>query len=337
VTPPPRAWARHALRLLVGLALLGLVVWLGGTDDIGAIATARPGPIALALLATILINIAAGLRWGVLANALGGRRVAGAGDYIYYTIMARVFGYLLPRDVAEIGSRTLALKRHQLPASRGIASALLDRLFDVMVLGTGLAAALPFWFGWIERSTAIWLLAAAPVAVGVLLALVWRPVLAVPIGAMNLVIGVIYWPRRFRSRRPPPLSTTGLCRRDVLTGYGLGLIKFAASAGRMTLFAWALDLSIDPALLWLATPIGQLGYVVAFTPGGLGIFDGGWFAILRAGGVSAGQATALVVGMRILTLLMLVVIAGAAHLTRVALAAYSNERATAATFTEGGD
>lgn len=326
MTGRARAWALHGLRLVVGLALLAAVLKIGGVEELDKLGAVAPVPIALAMLATIVVNVAAALRWGRFADSLGGRRVARAFDYVYYTVVARVFGYLLPRDLAEVGSRTLALRRHDLPLSRGIASALLDRVFDVILLGAALVAALPFWFGWLDQTAALWLLALVPLAFGVLFGAFWRPLLAAPISAMNFAMRMSYAIRRRSDQQPPPLATDELSRRDVVMAYGLGWVKFAATALRMTAFAWALDLPIDPALLLLATPIGQVGYALAFTPGGLGIFDGGWLAILVAGGVPSGDAAALVVGMRVLTLVMLVALVGVAYLLRSAFLANRSGR-----------
>ena len=78
---------------------------------------------------------------------------------------------------------------------------------------------------------------------------------------------------------------------------------------RLILFAKALNLSIASLLIFLATPVGQFAYLFSFTPGGLGIFEAGWFGILTyGGGVNPQSVSMFVVGQRFLTILLVSVI-----------------------------
>lgn len=66
---------------------------------------------------------------------------------------------------------------------------------------------------------------------------------------------------------------------------------------------------ISPTVILLGTPAGQLTYLFAFTSGGLGIFEAGWFAILRLGGVTMEHVIIFVVGQRILTIILIGILA----------------------------
>ena len=71
---------------------------------------------------------------------------------------------------------------------------------------------------------------------------------------------------------------------------------------------------ISPLLIILGTPLGQLSYLFAFTPGGLGIFEAGWLAILKIGGITTEQALIFVVGQRILTVIFIGILALISHI-----------------------
>jgi uncharacterized membrane protein YbhN (UPF0104 family) len=86
--------------------------------------------------------------------------------------------------------------------------------------------------------------------------------------------------------------------------YLFSLFKFGCTTGRLVLFALTLNVPISPTLILLGTPVAQLTYLFAFTPGGLGIFEAGWLAILILGGVSWDHAMIFVVGQRILTVIL---------------------------------
>jgi uncharacterized membrane protein YbhN (UPF0104 family) len=87
------------------------------------------------------------------------------------------------------------------------------------------------------------------------------------------------------------------------------LAKFVFTAGRLILFAITLNIPISPSLILLGTPIGQLTYLFAFTPGGLGIFEAGWIGILKLANVKTDYAMAFVVGQRVLTVITIGILA----------------------------
>lgn len=95
----------------------------------------------------------------------------------------------------------------------------------------------------------------------------------------------------------------------MLRAYLFSVTKFGCTAGRMVFFAVALSVPISPMLIVLCTPVGQLTYLFAFTPGGLGIFEAGWIGILSLGGVGTGHAMTFVVGQRILTIILIGILA----------------------------
>ena len=91
--------------------------------------------------------------------------------------------------------------------------------------------------------------------------------------------------------------------------YLIGLAKFVFTPTRFILFSAALNLSISPEVLILSTAVGQFSYLFAFTPGGLGIFETGWFAILVFAGIASEVATTFVIGQRVLTTFLVVFLA----------------------------
>jgi uncharacterized membrane protein YbhN (UPF0104 family) len=125
------------------------------------------------------------------------------------------------------------------------------------------------------------------------------------------VASCVPWVRRLSLDVP---DFTGLDRTIVLRVYALTLAKLACTMGRLYITALALELPIPLLLILLGVPIGQLSYVFAFTPGGLGIFEAGWFAVLTLGGVPAGSVTAFVVGQRVLMMVLVGVLVLVSHI-----------------------
>lgn len=300
------SWVKHFFLLGVGLALLGLLISLGGGDSLCRLGRMRPLPLVEALLVTLGITGATAGRWGILANALGGGRVAMWHDYYHYFVVSRALGFILPKDVTDLGGRTVWLNQlHGLGLFRAGASVLFDRLLDLLCMSVFLLATLPYWLGWVQAPVGIGLMFGLAAAVGGLLFVSYRSLMTSAVCLLNkglLLAHRIPW---LRKRLPEMLGVAGLDRGMVLRVYSFSLVKFACTAGRLVFFASALSLPISPTLILLGMPLGQLSYLFAFTPGGLGIFEAGWFAILKLGGVATEYATTFVVGQRILTLILI--------------------------------
>ncbi len=97
---------RHLLLLAVGLALFGSFVYLGGVESLRQLGHMRLVPLAGVLATTLGITTITALRWGMLANALVGRRVASWLAYYHYLVVSRAWGFVLPKDLTDLGGRT---------------------------------------------------------------------------------------------------------------------------------------------------------------------------------------------------------------------------------------
>lgn len=297
---------KHLSLLGVGLVLVGLLIHFGGAQSLRQLIQLRPIPLVGALLATLGITSAIAFRWGTLANALGGGQVAAWPDYYHYFIVGRALGFVFPKDVVDFGSRTVWLSQlHSLAVPKASASVVLDRLSDVLSILVFLLAALSYWLGWVRASVGIGLMLGMATVIGGFLFVAYRPMVTGAIWLLNRSLRLINHIPRFRKRSLETLDVTGLDRGMVLRVYLFSLVKFGFTAVRLIFFAMALSLPISPTLILLGTPLGQLSYLFAFTPGGLGILEAGWFAILVLGGVGAEHATTFVVGQRILTVVMI--------------------------------
>lgn len=123
---------KHALILLVTVALV--VVFLRQAD-LSAVASelaqARPGPVALAFLASIATFIFRTLRWQYLLQPIGAVRFAPA-------FRATVIGFganaLLPGRIGEILRPYLLARREGLDATAAFATIILERALDLITL-----------------------------------------------------------------------------------------------------------------------------------------------------------------------------------------------------------
>lgn len=311
----------HIVRLGLGLGLVVAIVAVGGLEGLQNLGALDPLFVLVALASTLGIVAAIAVRWRLLLHAMVHRRVARFGDYVHYFLVSRLLGYVLPKDASDIGSRVAHLSRvHGVPVSQAGGSVVFDRLFDALTVGLAAVAAFAHWLGWFGPEEAIGVMVGLAVVVGGVLAAAHRPLMHAPIRLFNATDALV---RRIARRDPRPdggpLAPERLGRGVVVGAYVASVAKFAITAIRNVAYAAALGLPIPAVVLVLASPLAQLAYLVAFTPGGLGIFEAGWVGTLRMAEVELATATAFAVGHRVLTLAFIASLTATSHVLRVVL------------------
>lgn len=307
--PSKKLW-KHLCLFGLGLVLFGLFVYLGRAEGLRQMGRLRPWPLMGALLATVAITASIAFRWGTIANALGAEAKVAWLDYYHFFIVGRVVGFVLPKDLSDFAIRAGALNHsNDLSLTQSGGSVILDRMFDVVVAGMFLVACLPYWLGWVGEKTSVCFMLGMATAVGGLSFFCHKPFLMAVgwlMDALRQLAHRVPWTRKVSSGR---LEHGEFDRRVLLQAFILSLFKFGCTAGRLILFSMCLGLAISPTLIVLGTPVGQVAYLFALTPGGLGIFEAGWLAILTVGGVPGDKALTFVVGQRILTVVLVVFLA----------------------------
>lgn len=318
-------WKRIA-RIVLGLsgvAVFAIILYLGGTEALSRVAHGDPVYLLATLLAIGGVTLTGSLRWRLLVSALTRQPVLPLHMIYYYNIIGRLISLFAPRGVGDIAGRPLALRAGG-GSSLGMAlySTLLDRLFDyiLMMLMTGPAL----------------------LYVGHLVSLeVGAALAAILVGASFFVIAtrfgqVVRWFTAFMGRvvawggRIPVLGRVipqdKVDRLRKLDGiqidfwivsrvYLLTILQILMMVLRSYLIARALGLHLPFLSLLLATPVAQLGQLLAFTPGALGIRELSWFAVLQATGIPRDDLLVFLVGHRAYIYVCILVLALISQLT----------------------
>ncbi len=295
---------RHSFFLLTGLAILGLFVYLGspfGIEDLKF----SPLPLFFAFIATIGITLSIAVRWGAFANRLANRKLISWGEYYHYFLINRVLGHIFPKDLSDMAGRTLCLKSRDLPLIHSATSVVLDRVFDLLTTGGFLIAAVPFWLKMCSAQQSILLMVCMPLLVLGVLTVNGRVFMMILFNCLNLIIKLLIFIPYFKKIRMGFLSFENIDSRVAVNAFLLSLTKFFFTVLRFVCFSMAMGGNISPELILLGTPLGQITYLVSFTPGGLGIFEAGWFAIFLAGGVEQAIAAQFVVVQRVFSFVFL--------------------------------
>jgi uncharacterized protein (TIRG00374 family) len=302
-----------------GLALLAALLCVGDLNSLQQLTRLRWVPLLGAFVSTLIIAGSIAGRWGLITNALAGRPIAPWHRYLHYFLLSRSLGFILPKDVTDLGGRAVILNRfHNASPILAGASVLLDRLFDVLSIALFLPPALLYWAGWASAPISIGLMATAAAGFLALLTVAHRPMISWSTALFNWVAARLRRLPFFGSRSPQPLTAPDLTQRVLLQTYLLTLLKFGGTVLRLVLFSLALETPIPAHFILLGAPIGQFSYLFAFTPGGLGIFEAGWFAVLTVAGMERTAITPFLAEQRVATYLCVATWTLLSHLYHVA-------------------
>jgi len=287
----------------LGLLFFGIFVYLSGFFNIEAIKDIeyKPFPLLGSFLATVCATGIIAGRWRIIAHSMTNGQVPSWFEFCHFFIVSHLWGYILPKDVTDIIGRSAFLKYSgKLSAFYSASSVILDRMFDLLVMGIFFLASLPYWLGFFSVSHSIILILTLNILITIILLLREKMFFLVMQSCFDLCFKVLFLFPWLKKKTLPSIIVDDLLKERVaVQTYLLSLLKFGFIVSRLILFAKALDVDVSPWLILLGAPLGQLAYLVAFTPGGLGIYEAGWFAILVAGGVQQEQAALFVVGQRI--------------------------------------
>jgi len=224
-------------------------------------------------------------------------------------MLSRAGSFILPKDMADIGGRILTVSKFKDSSVAKISSAvILDRIFDLLFLGFILLTTLPFWFGLAHSSLAI-IIVVGSVSISLnILCNLNEETFKVLTRSIHSLIKTIQQTPWLNRKQIQDSGHNPINKDLIIKIYFIYIIKYVFMIAQFILFAAALNVSIPPGLIILGMPICQLSFLIAFTPGGLGIFEAGWFAVLILGGIAAAEASIFVVGQRILLMLSIAIL-----------------------------
>ena len=305
---------KHLISLISGILILLLVLWFTDFQKLSQLPKLKPLPIAGAFLSSILITACIALRWGSLVNSLAGEKITNWFRFYYYFIVSRALGFILPKDVSDFGFRMALLKKgHNYGLAYGGISVALDRLFDVLFLGISVSSVILYWFELINGGTAIFIFGILVLSLFLVLTFIHNRVFHSIEKIINTTLTYLRKLPFLHKRMPATIHTPEFEKKLVLKLCFISLIKLLATISRFVFFALSFGLNIPILIIILGTPLAQASYLIAFTPGGLGILEAGWLGVLKWGGVNDAAAGVFILGQRILTVLLISLLAFITH------------------------
>ncbi len=307
-----RRWLAWAINL-AGVAMFAIVLYWGGIEAWQQIFQGDPLYVLAALAAALAYNLLAAYRWHLIAGSVTqGQPGCPYRFYFAYHMIGMLTGQIVPIGVGMLGGRPMALSLSgRVTLRRAALSVVLDKFFDLILALLVAGPVALYLVDWISLPLAGALMAAAALA-GLLLvgwqyehtmrwlahvaARLARPLTRLPIVGKRLI-------RRLPEQLERLASETFVTNRRAMALYVLTLGLYTLTSLRLILIAMALRLDVPWYLLGMGVGVTQLTLIFSFTPGSLGILEGGWLAIFRLGGVTRGSYAVFVIARRAFVLL----------------------------------
>ncbi|MBN1135871.1 MAG: flippase-like domain-containing protein [Anaerolineae bacterium] len=304
---------------LAGVAVFAFILYQGGVEVWRQIFQADLLYLLGALAATLAWNLVAAYRWYLIAAAVTeGQPGCTFSHYYTYHMIGMLTGQILPIGVGMLGGRPVALSLSgKVSLRRAALSVVLDKLFDVVLAVLLAVPAALYLVDWIDLPAT-----AALIGCVVLLGLIligwqyestmrWLAQLAARLARPLTRLPIIG--RRLISRLPQQLdrlsAETFVTNRRAVQLFLLTLVLYSLLSLRLALIALAVHLAVPWYLLALGVGITQLTLIFSFTPGSLGVLEGGWWAIFRLGGQTLDVYNLFVIARRALVLVFTLICA----------------------------
>lgn len=280
---------------LAVVALIALAAGFMNFDDIDLIWDVPFEAVTLVVLCTAMMDLIYAARWRLWLRIADPHERFRLGRLWTFVTWSRFGSQFLPIPAVSVAIRAAAVKSTSTVSTRrAVGSVAVDPILDLYQFALVLPITAALLTGYLDASQAVW-------GVGVVLAC----------GAALLTALFPMLVRLFESARSfvrqtlsqtitPSAALPNIDQRTILTAYGLTVLRYAFVVARLWAIALSVGLTELTASFFAATgTVTQAAHMATVTPGALGVLEGGWFAALRAAGVSAHHATLFVTAQRI--------------------------------------
>jgi len=292
----------------IGFLIFSFLLYLGGVE---ALKTAfKPNIYYLiicfiAFASAFLVN---SIRWGYISNKIEKRKVCSRFEYFFYFVNSFFLGEYISKVGGDFFLRPGFLnKRHNVPFKRALLAISLEKFLDLLFIFLFLTPAILYVSGIFNNWQAF-------LSIFVLLSVfcfffVFRNHIFINICKkffLNFFTFLKKVPliqklvKNSYINKFENLHKFDLLERNSLIAlFFLSILRFVFLGIRIYFLSAALGLKIPAFLLFSGIPIAQVGLIIGFTPGALGILEGGWYAVLAAAGIAKEIITAFLIGQRV--------------------------------------
>lgn len=283
---------------------LAAVVGISGPSSLAGVANVPPSIILVVLGLTLLLLLVSAWKWKLVLQEVDPNSTYPLFALFKVVLFGLLLGLVVSMEVGSATSRIAYLNRGgRTPIKTATFSVFLDRWFDVLALATLAGPSVLFLVGLIDPFVCLVLML---VPVGLLLTMAFiSPRSTVFMFVWAFTSSSQFWSRLFRKRNTEASNVPALDfdtnRARLVQIIGLSYTRVVILGFRSWVVMMAVGIELSSIKTLLLVPAVQLTLMVPLTPGGLGLYEAGWYGVLLLHGATTGDSLAFVVLQRVLS------------------------------------
>jgi uncharacterized protein (TIRG00374 family) len=303
---------RHLIWIFAAGLMAGFLYW--GRRDLGSILDLDPLMVTICFGATAGIALTTALKWRLALRCLHDSGQISFGSLLYYFMMGRAVGLVMPMDVSDFAVRTVSLKLdHSVSIGKASYSVYLDRSFDLVVAGLFLIPSVLHIVGSIGAGTALVVMAGAFILGLIAFVFFAHPTMRLVSFVFRLLFKAVckipWIGRRVHFETESRILEEAKVEPIATSLYFLSGVKFLFTSLRFIAIGAAVGIGAGAKQILAFVPGAQFTAMFALTPGGLGIADWSWSGLLYEMGVGREQSVPYLISLRLVISLSIVVLA----------------------------
>lgn len=293
---------------ILGLSIFSFIIYIGGTKSIKA--NLRPAlfPFFCCFISNFFIFLIGSLRWSYITNKIEKRKVCSYFDYFFYFMSSSFSAQFIPRGGGDFILRPGLLNRSKkVPFKKGVLAVFLEKAVDFLFIFIFIVPAILYIFNILTSNQFIFTILL--ILAGLFFLFVFKNPIFINItkkGLHRLLSSLKKLPILHKIIKDSyflkleNLHEFKLLReKSLFSLLTLTLLKYFFLCTRLYFLSVALGLNIPGLAIFAGIPIAQLSLILSFTPGALGILEGGWYAVFAITGISEEKIITFLIGQRI--------------------------------------
>jgi len=296
---------------LIGLIIFLFIVFLNREISLDHFINLNYWHLMLAIVLMYLSMILAAGRWGWIINTLEKRKVIPYRKYFFYFSLGAMLGSFFGQEVSVFTTRTGTMMMEKVSPKNIVSAYLIDKFLNTINLLSILFISALYFLNLIEVKVAAVLFLLTIVLVYSIFSLTKIDFTSLIIFLKKIVTRLSKYLTFLKIPSDNPITEKdqfALSSSVFKKLYLLSVVKFLLLALSIFFIFKALNLNIHILQVILALPVAELSLVFAFTPGGLGILEAGWFILLKIIGFLPVEINTFLIGFRVISLFSIVLI-----------------------------
>lgn len=305
--PSKKRTAKQVLLFIAGLAVFSGIVYLGGVRGIEKNLDPQILPLVFSFVFFFLVFAVGAVRWGYIVNTLEKRKICSYFRYFSYFVSGAFTGQYISKAGGDFLVRPALLKKNEDASYKtGVIGVFIEKAIDLLFIFVLLIPAVLYFFNLFNAE--LTLITVAFLQITIFFFFIYKNRWTVKL-IKRMLRGFLRLSKKiplvkrvikesFFEKVDKLDGFTLLQRKSLLNLFIHTAFRYILLILRLYFLTQALRLQLPFIVLFLGIPVAQMSLLFSFTPGALGILEGGWYVVFSLTGHLQNEMSTFFVGQR---------------------------------------